>query len=52
MIEIEPMIAYAAAEDAANRQMRKAGRTVWSKTDLELAKATLERMWPVKEPGR
>jgi hypothetical protein len=46
-----PVMAYAlamaAARDAANRQMRAAGRTAWSEDDYELACATFERLWPI-----
>ena len=45
-------LAHAAAEDAANRQMRREGRAKWNEADLELAKAVLAALWPGKEPGR
>ena len=37
-------IARAAAKDAANRQMRAEGRTVWNKDDYELAVRTFNRL--------
>ena len=37
-------IARAAAEDAANRQMRKAGRECWNEDDWNLACAEFERL--------
>lgn len=39
-------LAWAAATDAANRQMRKAGRTAWSEADYDLAVTTFNRLWP------
>ena len=38
-------IAHAAATDAANNQMRKAGRKKWSKADYNLACKTLNKLW-------
>lgn len=35
---------WAAATDAANRQMRRAGRTSWSKADLRKAVLTFNRL--------
>ena len=37
MLEMTPKLAYAAAHDAANRQMRAAGRNTWSEDDYGLA---------------
>lgn len=37
-------IAHAAGTDAANRQMRAAGRTKWSLADRNLAAATFARL--------
>lgn len=39
-------MARAAAQDAANRQMRKAGRKKWSRADYNLAVRTFDRLWP------
>ena len=39
--------AMAAGEDAANRQMRKAGRTKWSRADYNIAARTFNRLYPV-----
>lgn len=41
-------LAYAAATDAANRQMRKAGRMRWNKDDYNLAASEFERLWPIE----
>ena len=39
-------LAYAASTDAANRQMRRAGRVVWNADDLALAAGTqLRLLW-------
>lgn len=38
-------IAYAAATDAANKQMRKAGRDKWDADDYNLACETINRLW-------
>jgi hypothetical protein len=43
-------LARAAATDAANRQMREAGRTKWNEDDYDLAAREFNRLWP--EPGR
>jgi hypothetical protein len=44
---IEAMkIARAAGADAANRQMRKAGRTIWSDEDYALACVEFNRIFP------
>jgi hypothetical protein len=43
-----PELARAAAADAANRQMRAAGRKAWSEDDYTLACATFERLWPLE----
>ena len=40
-------IAYSLGLDAANRQMRKAGRTTWNEQDAQLASATLDRHFPL-----
>ena len=37
-------LSRAAAQDAANRQMREAGRTVWSMEDYNLATAEFGRL--------
>jgi hypothetical protein len=42
-----PELARAAAMDAANRQMRAAGRSAWSEDDYRLACATLGRLQPL-----
>ena|GEM_PF-4105729 len=46
MVEMTYRIANAAARDAANRQMRAAGRTSWSHKDYNLACCTLDRLFP------
>ncbi len=40
-------IAYSLGLDAADRQMRKAGRTVWIEQDAQLAAATLNQYFPL-----
>ena len=39
-------IARAAAQDAGNRSMRKAGRTQWNEEDFNAAAQEYERLWP------
>lgn len=39
-------LARAAATDAANRHMRKAGRKVWNRDDYNVAAEELERISP------
>ncbi len=46
-------IAHSAGMDAANRQMRAAGRTAWNQEDAALAAATLRKCFPLcaEHPG-
>jgi hypothetical protein len=46
--EMDRDLARAAATDAANRQMRAAGRKVWSREDYDLACEMFARLWPEK----
>lgn len=39
-------LAWAAATDAANRQMRAAGRHAWNREDFNLAVSEYNRLWP------
>lgn len=39
-------LAWSAAQDAANAQMRTAGRAKWSPDDYRLAVETFDRLWP------
>ena len=39
-------IARAAAMDAGNAHMRKAGRTKWDRTDFYAASRTYNKLWP------
>ena len=43
-------IARSASMDAANRSMRKAGRTAWNEDDRNVACAEYERLWPAESP--
>lgn len=45
-------LARAAGTDAANAQMRKAGRTAWSTEDYDLAVSTFRRLWPDPFEGK
>lgn len=40
-------IAMAAGKDAANRQMKAAGRTVWAVEDFDLAAETVRKLMGV-----
>ena len=39
-------LAYAAATDAGNRSMRKAGRSAWNEDDYNAAVTEFTRLWP------
>lgn len=40
--------ADAAARDAANARMRKAGRKAWNDADWNVAVRTFNRLWPLE----
>ncbi|HYT43822.1 MAG TPA: hypothetical protein VEP90_15895 [Methylomirabilota bacterium] len=42
-------LALAAAQDEANRQMRKNGRSKWSKKDYILACKVFNCLWPMRD---
>jgi len=44
-------LARAAAMDAANSQMRKAGRKAWSLEDRNKAVRVCDELWPIEELG-
>lgn len=46
-IELTEELCRAAAMDAANRNMRKSGRTIWNKEDYNIAVRELERLSPI-----
>jgi hypothetical protein len=48
MATMTEAVARAAAKDAAHEQMRREGRTAWNMSDLNLAAATFNRLWPLK----
>jgi len=39
-------LAMAAGQDAGNRHMRRAGRSVWDDSDWDTACAEFARIWP------
>jgi hypothetical protein len=43
-MQITPAIARAAGTDAANKQMRGAGRSAWNEDDYNLASETMMRL--------
>jgi hypothetical protein len=45
-------VAHAAAWDAANKQMRAAGRTAWSEEDYDYACVMFDRLVDAKQPVR
>lgn len=45
-------ISRAAAADAANRQMREAGRVAWSREDYALAVSEFERLEQIRLDAR
>ena len=40
-------LAHAAASDAGNRSMRKAGRSRWNEDDWNSMVETFDRLWPM-----
>ena len=46
MLDLTPAIIRAAATDAGNRSMRKAGRTAWNEDDWNAAAAEFDRLTP------
>src|SRR5271166_3257694 len=48
---VTPAIARAAGADAANRQMKKAGRTKWSRADYNLAARTYAKLMKLTNPA-
>jgi hypothetical protein len=44
MITMDYKLAMAAGRDAANRQMRKAGRTAWNEDDWNTAASLVQRL--------
>lgn len=49
MITMTYKLAMAAGRDAANRRMRKAGRTKWTRGDYNEAARTFARLYSVSE---
>ncbi len=49
MITMTYDLAMAAAKDAANRQMRAAGRSKWSIDDYVLMCETFDRLYPARD---
>jgi len=45
-VNLTEAIVRAASQDAANAQMRAAGRSKWSREDYNLAVETFNRLWP------
>lgn len=45
-IKLTRDLAWAAAQDAGDASMRKAGRTHWSAEDYNVCVRTFERLWP------
>lgn len=43
-MELNRKLIYAAARDAGNRSMRKAGRSVWSADDFDAAASEFARL--------
>jgi len=50
-LNMTEQLARVAGADAANRQMRAAGRTVWNELDYNLAVATFNKLWPDPHAG-
>jgi hypothetical protein len=48
-VELTEVLARAAAKDAANAQMRKAGRKKWNIDDWNLSCQVLRKLWPIPE---
>jgi len=45
-VTLTRQLARAAAQDAGNRSMRKAGRNAWNADDYDAAVAEFNRLWP------
>jgi hypothetical protein len=45
-------LAHAAATDAGNRSMRRAGRKKWNDRDYAAAVKEFERIWPTRKQER
>ena len=48
MLTLTRELAWAAAMDAGNRAMRKAGRSKWSEEDFITACDEFDRLWPIE----
>jgi hypothetical protein len=48
MIEMTEALARAAATDAADRNMKQAGRIEWNEEDWDVGCETYERLWPLE----
>ena len=46
--QITRQLAHAAAMDAGNRAMRKAGRTAWAEEDADACWREFDRLWPLE----
>ena len=46
-IKLTRELAFAIAQDEANRRMRKAGRKKWNRSDYNHAVITFNKLWPV-----
>lgn len=51
MITMTLPLAKAAAQDAANRNMKANGRSTWNADDYNVAVATEEKLWWINQPG-
>jgi len=51
-VKLTKETARAAATDAGNRSMRKAGRTIWNEDDYNAAVDEFDRLWPATEDVR
>lgn len=45
-LQMTYQLAHAAGMDAANRSMRKAGRTSWNEEDYNVGVSEQNRLWP------
>lgn len=51
-MEMTESLARAAAQDAGNRSMRKAGRKAWNMDDWNAAWDEFDRLWPHLAPQK
>jgi hypothetical protein len=52
MLKMTMEIAWAAAQDAGNRNMKTNGREKWDQSDFIAAGCIFDKLWPLPEPKK